>query len=139
MRSIQFLAPTRSRQLADLADRAKVSLSRYAGIDVDYNAVGLQMLDEWIDRYLQQFANPTAEIKIVWGAFLGEAFRHRYHGQWGTDIAGEHERLGVICARDGLAPLFVDVMDQVARRLREGMNESLAFYYTIKGIEIAPR
>ncbi|MCU0521499.1 MAG: DUF3806 domain-containing protein [Anaerolineae bacterium] len=135
-RSIQFIQPQRSRQLTDLADRAKISLSRYAGIDVDYDAIGLQMLDEWIERHLQQFPNPSAEILLVWGAFLGEAFRHRHEGQWGIDSTGPHNRVGVICPREGRSPLFADVMDQVGRRIREGMNESLAFYYTIKGIEI---
>lgn len=124
--------------MTDLADRAKASLSRYAGADVDYNAIGLQMLDEWIERHLQQLPNPSAEIRITWAAFLGEAFRHRHQGQWGTDNTGQHERLGVVCPREGQAPLFVDVMDQVARRIRDGMTESLAFYYTIKGIDIRP-
>ncbi|MBN1249713.1 MAG: hypothetical protein JXC32_18770, partial [Anaerolineae bacterium] len=73
--AIQFVPPQRSRQLTDLADRGKVSLSRYAGTDVEYNAIGLQLLDEWIDRHLQQFPSPSSEIRIVWGAFLGEAFR----------------------------------------------------------------
>jgi len=30
----------------------------------------------------------------------------------------------------------VTVIDQISRRIRRGMNESLAFYYTIKGVEI---
>lgn len=137
-RSTQFISPQKSRQLTDLADRAKVSLSRYAGIDVEYNAIGLQLLDEWIERHLKQAGDPSAEIRIVWGAFLGEAFRRRYQGQWGVDSTGPHERLGIICPREGHPPIFVDVMDQVARRAREGMEESLAFYYTIKGIEITP-
>ena len=135
-RSIQFLPPQRSRELTELADRAKVSLSRYAGIDVDYNAIGLQTLDEWIERHLQQFPDPSAEIQIVWGAFLGEAFRHRHQGQWGIDSTGRRGRLGIICAREGQAPLFVDVMDQIVRRIRDGMDESVAFYYTIRGVEI---
>ena len=135
-RLIQFISPQRSRQMTDLADRAKVSLSRFAGIDVDYDAIGLQMLDEWIERYLQQFPKASAETQLVWGAFLGEAFRHRHEGQWGIDSTGQRQRLGVICPREGQFPLFADVMDQVGRRIREGMNESLAFYYTIKGIEI---
>jgi hypothetical protein len=27
-------------------------------------------------------------------------------------------------------------MDQISRRIKNGMNDSLAFYYTIKGVEI---
>jgi len=138
-RSTQFISPQKSRQLSDLADRAKISLSRYAGIDVEYNAIGLQLLDEWIERHLKQVGEPSAEIRIVWGAFLGEAFRRRYQGQWGTDRTGPNERLGIICPRNDQAPVFIDVMDQIAHRIRDGMEESLAFYYTIKGIEITPQ
>jgi hypothetical protein len=137
-RSIQFIPPERAGQLTQLADRAKVSLSRYAGIEVDYNAVGLQTLDEWIDRHLRQFPEPSAEIRTVWAAFLGETFRHRFEGQWSVDHSGRRPRLGIVCSTngDGTNLVFIDIVDQVARRVRNGMNESLAFYYTIKGVEI---
>lgn len=135
-RSVQFIPTQKSEQLTELANRARVSLSRYAGIEVEYNAVGLQTLDEWIERHIRQFPNPSPEIRMVWGAFLGETFRRRHMGQWGIEHAGRRPRLGVICPREEEAPVFVDVMDQVGRRIREGMNESLAFYYTIKGVEI---
>jgi hypothetical protein len=134
--AIQFIPPQRSRQLTDLADCAKLSLSRYAGIDVDYNAVGLQTLDEWIDRHIRQFPAPSPEIETAWCAFLGETFRRRYEGQWGIDNSGAKARLGIICPGTDETPVFVDVMDQVHRRVRNGMNESLAFYYTIKGVEL---
>lgn len=138
-RLTQFISPQKSRQLSDLADRAKVSLSRYAGTDVEYNAIGLQLLDEWVERHLKQVGEPSTEIRILWGAFLGETFRRRYQGQWGTDRTGPSERLGIIYSRDDQAPAFIDVMGQIALRIRDGMEESLAFYYAIKGIEITPR
>lgn len=135
-RSIQFIPPQKSGQLTHLADRARLSLARYAGIEVDYNAVGLQTLDEWIDRHVQQFPNPSQEIRLIWGAFLGETFRRRFNGQWGIDGSSRHPRLGIVCVRDDQGLTFVDVIDQVSRRISSGMNESLAFYYTIKGVEI---
>ncbi len=135
-RSIQFIPLQRSRQLAELADRGKASLTRYAGIQVDYDAVGLQMLDEWIERHLRQFPHPSPEIRTVWGAFLGETFRRRHQGQWGIENGQQRPRLGIICPRKTQDPLFIDVMDQITRRIRMGMGESLAFYYTIQGIEI---
>ena len=135
-RSIQFIPPQKSGQLTQLADRARVSLSRYAGIDVDYNAVGLQTLDEWIDRHVKQFPTPSAEIQTVWGAFLGETFCRRFEGQWSINNSGRRPRLGVVCSKDGEGLVFIDVMDQVNRRVKNGMNDSLAFYYTIKGVEI---
>ena len=135
-RKLQFIPSQRARQMTGLADRARISLSRYAGIDVEYNAVGLQTLDEWIERHIRQFPHPSTEIRTVWGAFLGETFRRRYGGQWGVEQANGHPRLGIICPRDVQDLMFVDVMDQVLRRVHNGMNESLAFYYTIKGIEL---
>lgn len=135
-RSIEFIPPQRSQQLTELANRAKLSLSRYAGVDVGYNAIGLQTLDEWIERYLQQFPLPSDKMRMIWCAFLGEAFRQRYQGQWGIDRSGSRTQLGVICPRTDEDPLFIDVYDQIGRRLRDGMSQSLAFYYTMKGIEI---
>jgi len=135
-RSIQFIPPQKSVQLTHLADRARLSLAQYAGIEVDYNAVGLQTLDEWIERHVQQFPKPSQEIRMVWGAFLGETFRRRFSGQWGIDASSRHPRLGIVCPRDGQGPIFVGVIDQISRRISRGMNESLAFYYTIKGVEI---
>lgn len=134
---IKFIPPNQSNQLTELAERARVSLSRFAGLEVEYNAIGLQMLDEWIDRHLRQFPEPSPEIVMVWGAFLGETFRRRFNGAWGVQSAGRKPQLGVICPRDeddGI--VFTDVMDQMQRRIKTGMNESLAFYYTLKGVEI---
>jgi len=64
---INFIPPQQSRQLTELAERARVSLTRFAGIEVEYNAIGLQLLDEWIDRHLKQFPEPSKEIVMVWG------------------------------------------------------------------------
>jgi hypothetical protein len=122
--------------MTELAERARVSLSRYAGINVEYNAVGLQTLDEWIERHLSQFPEPSYEIRSVWAAFLGETFRRRYQGQWGTAAASQRPRLGIICFREDGSFVFVDILNLINRRLEAGMNESLAFYYTIKGVEI---
>jgi hypothetical protein len=135
-RAIEFISPQRSQQLTDLADRAKLSLTRFAGMDIGYDAVGLQTLDEWIESHLHQFPQPSQKMQTIWSAFLGEAFRRRYQGQWGIDRSRDRARLGVICPRSGDDPLFVDVCDQVVRRVRDGISESLAFYYTMKGIEI---
>lgn len=135
-RSIQFIAPDRSRQLTELAERARLSLSRFAGVEVDYNAVGLQMLDEWIERHLRQFPNPSNEILLIWSTFLGETFRRRYNGEWGVNTLPRGPQLGIVCPRSASGLLFIDVMEQVQRRVRDGIAESLAFYYTLKGVEI---
>ncbi len=134
--TLHFLPPTQARQLTELADRARLSLSRFASMDVAFDAVGLQMLDEWIDRHLRQFPDPSRDILTVWGAFLGEVFRRRFHGEWAIDNSQRRPRLGVICPRAQRGLLFVDVMEQVQRRIKHDMQESLAFYYAEKSVEI---
>lgn len=134
--AVQFISPERSQQLAELAERARLGLSRYAGVDVEYDAVGLQTLDEWIERHVRHFPDPSPEIRMVWCAFLGETFRRRHQGQWSVDKVGRRPHLGIVCPTHKRDPLFLDVMGQVSRRVRSGMAESLAFYYTMKGIEI---
>lgn len=135
-RTIYLIPRQRSAQLSSLAEQARISLNRYSGIDVDYDAVGLQTLDEWIERHLHQFPEPSAQIRTVWGAFLGETFRRRYTGRWGIHNGTSRPRLGVVCPRNSQSPLFVDIMDQITRRIQQGMSESLAFYYAIKSVDI---
>lgn len=136
-RSVHFIPQTQVGQMQDLAERAQKSLSRFAKIEVQYNAIGLQLLDEWIDRHVRQFPTPNKRIMTIWGAFLGEVFRERFNGEWAVEKVQRETRLGVLCPKgsgDGL--FFVPVMDQIHQRVKEGMQESLTFFYTMKGIEI---
>lgn len=73
---------------------------------------------------------------MAWGTFLGETFRRRFGGEWGLNNAGNRPRLGIVASKGETGLLFIDIMDQMQRRIKDGMNESLAFYYTIKGVEI---
>ncbi len=134
--ALEFITPQQARQLSELAERARIGLSRFADVNVEYNAVGLQMLDEWIDRYLKQYPRPSKEIVAAWGTFLGETFRRRFGGEWGLATTAGRPRLGIIATKGGSELMFIDIMDQVQRRIKDGMNESLALYYTIKGIEV---
>lgn len=133
---IKFLPAAQSKQLTDMAERARISLTRFSGVDTEYNAVGLQQLDEWIDRHLRQFPAPSSEIVMVWAAFVGEVFRRRFSGEWAVDLSSQKPMLGVLCPKEEKGLLFVDVMQQMQRRLKNGMAESLSFYYTLKGIDI---
>ena len=135
-RSINFLPSAQVRQMQKLAERARVSLSRFAGVEVEYNAVGLQLLDEWIDRHVRQFPEPSSDVLTIWGAFLGEVFRDRYNGEWAVDSSQRKPRLGILCPKPEKGLVFVDIMEQMKRRVKEGMAESLTYYYTLKGIEI---
>jgi len=134
--ALQLISSQQSRQLIELAERARLGLSRFADSDIEYNAVGLQMLDEWIDRHLRQFPRPSKEIVMAWGTFLGETFRRRFSGEWGFNQTEGKPHLGIVCPKDEMGLFFIDVMDQMQRRIKEGMNESLAFYFTIKSIEM---
>ncbi len=136
---IQFLPQKQAKQMEELAERARQSLSRFAGVDVKYDSVGLQMLDEWIDRHLRQFPKPSQGIVTVWGAFLGEVFRRRFNGEWVLDNSEKRQRLGVVCPKTERGLLFIDVMDQIKRRLQYGMSESLAFYFALQSAEIRER
>jgi hypothetical protein len=135
-KSVQFIPSQQSKQLIDFAERARLSLERYSRSDVEFDAIGLQMLDEWIDRHLKQFPRPSSEIKMVWGAFLGETIRRRFNGQWAIHKSGKAAYLGVICPKPSAGLMYVDVIHQVDLRLKKGMSHSLAYYYTIKGVEI---
>lgn len=134
--SVRFIPPQQSRQLTDFAERARLSLERFARAEVDFNAIGLQMLDEWIERHLKQFPNPSQEITMVWGAFLGETFRRRFNGQWAVSQTGNKAFLGVLCPKSDSNLIYVDVVNQMDRRLKNGMSQSLAYYYAIKGVDI---
>lgn len=134
--AIQLLPATKARQMKELAERAQLSLARFAETDVAYNAIGIQLLDEWIDRHLRQFPNPSPSVLTVWAAFLGEAFRQRFHGEWAIDNATGKPRLGILTPKSHHDFIFIDIMDQVERRVKVGIAESLSFYYATKGIEI---
>jgi hypothetical protein len=134
--SVQFVPPQQSKQLSDFAERARVSLERYSRSEVAFDAVGLQMLDEWIERHLNQFPKPSKEIKMIWGAFLGETMRRRFNGQWAIKMSGKKGYLGVLCPKGEKDLIYLDIIAQMERRLKKGMSQSLAYYYTMKSIEI---
>ncbi len=135
-RPIRLLSKAQSEQLHNLAERARLSLSQFSGIEVNYDVIGLQMLDEWIDRHMRQFPVPGKEMMTLWSAFLGEVFIRRLNGAWVIGQMKGGRRLGVLCPRPERGMVFVDVMGQVRKRIKEGMEASLAFFYTTKAIEI---
>jgi hypothetical protein len=134
--SVQFIPSQQSKQLIDFAERARLSLERYSRTDVEFDAIGLQMLDEWIERHLRQFPHPSSQIKMVWGAFLGETIRRRFNGQWAIHKLEKNTYLGILCPKASAGLIYIDVIHQMDLRLKKGMSQSLAYYYTIKGVEI---
>jgi len=133
---VKFLTPEQVRHLAEMAEQARAGLSRLAGYEVAYDPTALQLLDEWIDRHLRQFPNPSQGMRLLWVSFLGEMFRHRHRSEW---IIQEHDKgrgLAVLCPMESGSLRAVDVSSQVGRRIAHGMSASLAYFYTVISIEL---
>jgi hypothetical protein len=133
--SVRFLAPEQIRYLAETAERARAALSRFVGYEVFYDATALQLLDEWIDRHLRQFPNPSQGMCLLWASFLGEMFRRHHGGEWVVQ-GGDKSGVAVLCPTEGGGVYTVDVSGQVSRRVAQGMSASLAYYYTMTSIEL---
>jgi len=132
----KFLAPEQIRYLVETAERARVALSQYVGHEVAYDPAGLQLLDEWIDRYLQHSPNPPQEVRLLWVSFLGEMFRRRHEGEWVAQACDEGMGLVILCPTERGGLYTVDVSGQVGRRIAQGMSASLAWFYTVTSIEL---
>jgi len=133
--AVEFLVPERARYLAKMAEQARAGLSRFVGYEVDYDATALQLLDEWIDRHLQQFPNPSPEMCLLWISFLGEMFRRHHWGEWIVQD-GERKGLAMLCPTESGGLYTVDVSGQINRRIAHGMSASLVYFYTVTCIEL---
>lgn len=127
--SLKLLSPDRVRQLVELAEHARRQLERFAGQPVRYDALALQLLDEWIERT----PSPPRPLRILWIAFLGEVFRRRHHGKWAVQKE-DGGQLTVVCPNERGMLHPVDVAAQVGRRIAGGIAESLALYYVRQSI-----
>ena len=132
--SVEFLTPDQARYLVEVAEEARVGLSRFVGYGVAYDSVALQLLDEWIDRHLHQFPYPSQSTRLLWVSFLGEMFRRYHEGEW--VLWKRDHRLAVLCPTEGGDPYAVDVSGQVGRRITEGISASLALFYTTTRVEL---
>ncbi|MFN2269363.1 MAG: hypothetical protein ACK2US_00910 [Anaerolineae bacterium] len=135
--SFKFLAPEQIRYLAEMAEQARAALSQFAGYEVFYDSVALQLLDEWIDRHLRQFPEPSQRIRLLWVSFLGEMFRRHQGGEWALRGQGSKEGgLVVLCPTESSGVYTADVSGQIGRRIIGGMSASLAYYFAITSIEV---
>ncbi len=136
MKAVKFLSSGQIRYLAEMAEQARAALSRFAGHEVGYDAIGLQLLDEWIDRYLRQFPNPSQSVRLSWVSFLGEMFRRRQGAEWAVQQGDAKGKLAVLCLTESGDVRTVDVSGPVARRIAEGMSASLAYFYMTTVVEL---
>jgi len=133
----QPLSPERSRYMAQAAVQCYKMLERFSGGPVASGQEGIQLLDEWIDRMTRK-APLSAQARVQVIAFLGQTFLGRHGGYWAMQIRDKKPTLGVVCpvVIPGGDQRFIDISDQVQRRLNHGMAESLAFFYLTTGMEL---
>ncbi len=129
---MKVLTPEQAHDLIQMAEKARESLSDFAGHGIEYEANSLHFLDEWVDRYLQQQPKPSQKIRLLWAAFLGEMFRRRHQGWWVLQEKG----LAILCPLGNGDRYVVDVIGQVDLRIEHGMAESLAYFYNVTRINL---
>ena len=134
--AVRFLAPEQARYLAEMAERARTGLSRFVGYEVGYETTALQLLDEWVDRHLRQFPNPSQGMCLLWISFLGEMFHRHRTGEWIFQERDKGQGLAVLCPTESGGLCTVDVSDQINRRIAHGMSDSLAYFYAITCIKL---
>ena len=94
------------------------------GFDLSYNLTSIEKLDQMIEG-IGKPKNPE-QMVLLFGSFLGEAFRHLYGGRWVWD-----EQLKSWGVTFPLPPGKEDaafVFAKVQKRFNNGMEDSLAFY-----------
>jgi hypothetical protein len=134
--SFKFLAPEQIRYLAEMAEQARAALGRFAGYEVFYDSTALQLLDEWVDRHLRQFPEPSQRIRLLWVSFLGEMLRRHHGGEWALWGQSKDGGLVVLCPTESSGVYTADVSGQVGHRIVKGMSASLAYYFAITSIEL---
>jgi hypothetical protein len=128
----RFLSREQVRTLVVLAEQARRDLSQYAGYEVGYDVETLQLLDEWIDDTLERRPDPPRRTRFLWIGLLGEMFRRHHDGWW----ALRDSELIVVCPTGLGHRRHVLVEEQVKRRIRFAMSESLTHFYNITRIEL---
>jgi hypothetical protein len=134
------LPPERSLYMQRAASQAAEALGRLSSGPVEYGPISLQLLDEWIDRVARRGPLPSA-VRVLAIAFLGQTFLHKHGGYWAIQSRDQAQNLGVVCPVAGSekAVRFIDIVDQVNRRLAHGIMESLAFFYLTISVDLQGR
>jgi hypothetical protein len=130
--SVTFLSKQQVGDLVAIAERARRGLSRFSGQEIAFGPRLVQLLDEWIEDYLEVAPNPSTSIRLQWTSLLGEMFRRRHRGWWLL----RDGKLVIVCPTDREGWHLVPVREQVDRRIECGMSESLTYFYNAKRIEL---
>jgi hypothetical protein len=133
--SVRFLTSQQAVDLERIAEQVRTALSHLAEETVGYDVTALQLLDEWIERYLRRRPTPTYRVRLAWASFLGQILCARHQGRW--IIKKEIDRsdtLAVSCPTADGTFRTIDVVEAVDRRINEGIAASLTMLYTTVGI-----
>ncbi len=133
---MEFLTLEQIRQMVEMAEQAREALGDYAGYEVTYDSIALQLLDEWIDSHLRQFSRPSKKMRLLWISFLGELFRRRHWGEWVIQEHYANGGLAVLCPKVDGGRYAVDISGQVSRRITQGISASLTYFYAITSIKL---
>ena len=80
--SFEVLGPDQVQYLEETAEKARQGLCRFADHDVAYGSGAIELLDEWIERHLEQSPEPSDQLRLTWTSLLGEVIRQRFDGRW---------------------------------------------------------
>ncbi|MEA3340468.1 MAG: hypothetical protein U9R15_10930 [Chloroflexota bacterium] len=133
---MEFLILEQIRQMVEMAEQARKALGDYVGYEVTYDSIALQLLDEWIERHLRQFSQPSKKMRLLWISFLGEVFRRRHWGEWVIQEHDARKGLAVLCPKEDGGRYVVDISGQVSRRITQGISASLTYFYAVTSIEL---
>jgi hypothetical protein len=131
-RSLTFLSQEQARDVVALAEQARQGLSHFVGREVTIDVGAMELLDEWIEDYLEAVADPPTHVRLLWASLLGEMLRRYHQGWW----ALQDGKLVIVCPTDGEDRRVVSVREQIDRRVASGMSESLTYFYNVTRIEL---
>jgi len=136
--NVRHLTSKQRKQITQMAEQARAALSRFAGREIAYNPSALQLLDEWVDRHLKQFPDPSRKIRLLWASFLGEILRRHHEGRW-VMLGNGRAELTVSCLTGSGQTHNVNVSSLVDQRVEQGMAAALSYAYTMTAIELKAR
>ena len=122
-------ASTANNEAADwAADTAEGAVQEYrelAGIDLDYSPHSLTVLDETISRLWPKPPEVLDGLVATLGAYTGELIRRHLGGTWSLDLKGTP-----VLHNIGDHVTEVSPLSKAWKRLTQGENDSLAWYFT---------
>ena len=112
----------------------KMSKSNF-GVELDYSAESLALLDKIIDEHFPKKQAPAMDTTLLtFGAYVGETIRRLLGGEW--EETDNHEL--ALNKVGGIAQLFP--MNKTRKRFENGIEDSLAdFYVAVRHIIEKPQ